>query len=586
MTLGVVGVGPAAVVDEHGRIAPLGTARSFEWLVAGEDRWHRPVDDRTVEQRYVDQLAITETTVRVPRGEIVARSYAVPSSGGGAWVILEFENASASPAAIALAVHGTALVGTAQADLLTLDSQPALWWTRRPSRFVLVGAPTSAEEPARPGETALLDEQSWHDLSERVVERLVADDTEDLAPGVQVLRIADDGAFGCGFVWPLPHRATLRLAVPVGAVESSQPVLPPFDAVLRGWSRQVEALARIDLPDARFGAAWTAAVRSLLVHVGAEALEPPIGSEDHWTVGDEAIAVRGLAVAGAAGDAARTLVLRLDAHLEHNWIDRAGRPTRVDPATAGAVLDALADTVLLADDPTLAEASLGPAMAFVRPLETLVDPGPRATLDRLGGALVRLGVGTLDRRRSRAASGNDVHPAVDDTDALAVALRRVRDLGGRMVWPGPGTGDDPTGAARTLLALRGLLVHEPLLSGPHAVVELLPDVPPDWYGRPVEIHDLPTAYGRVSFAVRWHGERPALLWQFDAWTSTPSPVTLRCPGLDADWSTTEPRGEALLTRPPLAEERLAPAAAPTTAAPTTAAPAPSGDPDGTGLSFS
>jgi hypothetical protein len=40
--------------------------------------------------------------------------------------------------------------------------------------------------------------------------------------------------------------------------------------------------------------------------------------------------------------------------------------------------------------------------------------------------------------------------------------------------------------------------------------------------------------------VRWHGERAALLWD------GPGGVTLRAPGLDADWSTTDAAGDALL----------------------------------------
>ena len=49
---------------------------------------------------------------------------------------------------------------------------------------------------------------------------------------------------------------------------------------------------------------------------------------------------------------------------------------------------------------------------------------------------------------------------------------------------------------------------------------------------------------RVSFAVRWHGERPAVLWEVDG----PPGLTLRS-GVDDSWSTTESRGEALWNVP-------------------------------------
>ena len=57
------------------------------------------------------------------------------------------------------------------------------------------------------------------------------------------------------------------------------------------------------------------------------------------------------------------------------------------------------------------------------------------------------------------------------------------------------------------------------------------------------MHDAPTRGGRVSYAVRWHGARPALLWECER------PIRLRAPGLDPGWSTTEARGETLLAAP-------------------------------------
>ncbi|MGH9034600.1 MAG: hypothetical protein ACRD0O_02465, partial [Acidimicrobiia bacterium] len=65
--------------------------------------------------------------------------------------------------------------------------------------------------------------------------------------------------------------------------------------------------------------------------------------------------------------------------------------------------------------------------------------------------------------------------------------------------------------------------------------------PPEWAGQDVEVHEAPTHFGRVSYAVRWHGERPALLWECER-----PGVRLTIPGLDRSWSTTEPTGEALL----------------------------------------
>ena len=73
---------------------------------------------------------------------------------------------------------------------------------------------------------------------------------------------------------------------------------------------------------------------------------------------------------------------------------------------------------------------------------------------------------------------------------------------------------------------------------------LLPSPAEEWKGENIAAHDVPTRFGRLSFAVRWHGTRPAVLWELHERDG--APVTLRARGLDPDWSTTQPKGEALL----------------------------------------
>ena len=77
-------------------------------------------------------------------------------------------------------------------------------------------------------------------------------------------------------------------------------------------------------------------------------------------------------------------------------------------------------------------------------------------------------------------------------------------------------------------------------------VTLLPDGLPDsWLGSACEAHGvMATDRHRVSWAIRWHGERPAVLWEVDG----PTGLRLRS-GVDASWSTTESRGEALWNAP-------------------------------------
>ena len=71
-------------------------------------------------------------------------------------------------------------------------------------------------------------------------------------------------------------------------------------------------------------------------------------------------------------------------------------------------------------------------------------------------------------------------------------------------------------------------------------------VPDTWLGQSWEAQDLPTAEGRLGFAVRWHGDRPALLWELVPHDDSSGVVEFTVPGLDPKWRSSELRGEALL----------------------------------------
>ncbi len=72
---------------------------------------------------------------------------------------------------------------------------------------------------------------------------------------------------------------------------------------------------------------------------------------------------------------------------------------------------------------------------------------------------------------------------------------------------------------------------------------VLTDWPAEWNGQSFDVRGTPTRRGPVSYSIRWHGERPALLWE------APEGTRLTVPGLDPTWSTSEARGEVLLAAP-------------------------------------
>jgi hypothetical protein len=82
---------------------------------------------------------------------------------------------------------------------------------------------------------------------------------------------------------------------------------------------------------------------------------------------------------------------------------------------------------------------------------------------------------------------------------------------------------------------------------PEGIAVLMPDGHRTaWLGQSLEAYGLLAPGGRtVSFAVRWHADRPAVLWEVVG----PAGLALAA-GCDPAWSTTEARGDALWAAPP------------------------------------
>lgn len=128
----------------------------------------------------------------------------------------------------------------------------------------------------------------------------------------------------------------------------------------------------------------------------------------------------------------------------------------------------------------------------------------------------------------------------DDVAAGDIGAAWLR-LADRNVAPPPV--EMPSGASAISWAESILAKGSP--SG--GVCELFPwGIPETWWGAPFDAHGLVgDPHRSVSFAVRWHGARPALLWEVNG-----SPgLVLNAGAADEAWVTTESSGETLLAAP-------------------------------------
>jgi hypothetical protein len=475
------------LVDPSGRLAIDGATWSLDWWVGAEDRWHRPADEAAVRQELVSASPVVETRVRIPSGDAVAHAYGARGPRGEDLAVLEVRNDSKLPVALALVVRPIGGGGIRsirlQGPALHVDGA-VLHLPRSPGRFAL----STADDPRD------------------ATEVLLAGDAEPVR--AHEVRCAA-GAAQAVLLFPVAHTASLRVALPLG--EGARPVdpgaLPSAVQVASGWATHSRGGARIEVPDRRLREVISGSVRQLLLD----------GSDEPIVV--RALAQMGLADGSAAG---------------------AGRPSRgwSTDEELGGVLAARADRWRL----LRAELADGESAQLAAAIERWAQRGEGG--DALDGRRALPVLAELFEAAGERTAAEDVRRiAAEEPAAASPPPPPIGELltaaGPTCTWSTVG-GPDPAAAARFLLAVRAHLVDDD-----GADLQLSPVVPDAWLGQGWEVHDLPTARGRLSFAIRWHGERPALLWELVPHPGE-GPVRLTAPALDPAWSSTEAAGEALL----------------------------------------
>lgn len=521
VALGPASSGPIAVVDGLGGVHEHTRRLVLRWAVHAGDGWSEPGHDgvRVVQQGRAG-AAVVETRVRVPSGELIHRCFAVVT-GERPSVVVELENASAVPVAVALGLHRSSLLGgdggstpalTAEAASVLADGEPVLFLDRPPA------APARADAP-------------------------------DHLP----------------VVVPVTHRSTARVLVAGPGAGWGREAIPSGERVVAGWQAHLVRGARLRADEPLADESWSTAVAGLLTATAIEHVPPPPGVT-RWVAADECRVAGALALAGFAAEAGPVLGSVLESC-------QAG-PLGPSVADEVAVLQAvtahgrvsgdlrlvdtfLVDLVAAADRVLRAGGRRRPRLARRRPSPHPV-PGGRSAVLGLAAAIAALGQPEAAAELAGAV-GDDPEPGRSGP-VLQAALERVDRIRRRNLrWPSEvddagrcvaGAGDDPRRAAEVVALVRAALVDDtppPGRADTAPVVAVLPRLLPIWWRRGLEVFGMPTAAGRLSFGVRWHGTRPALLWDLEPVAGVVGEdVVLRCPGLDPSWEGRGVTGDALL----------------------------------------
>ncbi|NLA35868.1 MAG: hypothetical protein GX868_09290, partial [Actinobacteria bacterium] len=431
---------------------------------------------------------------------------------GAPAVVVELENASPVPVAVALVVETTA-PATLHGNGLDVDGVGGLRLTRPAAGIV-----TAANDDA-------------------LLAALEAGEQSNAAAGDIV-----SGAIA--LLIPLPHAAHAVAAI--GSPRDGQPLaaeldrsaVPRIESIGRGWRahlatspelrsgvRRRDAMLREQLADVLMGPDWgvddaagVATVAEALARCGrvdlGEALDTLLNEQRSNgsfaaadPVGATAQVLRAIGATwsgGVSGDAGVRLleVAALGAH----FLDR--RRNRAAVASLGS------------------EVSFG----FESVIGLAEDLGESELASRFRQRCLALGVGS---------------PLVG-----ARADERIAALGGGLSFAD--AAGRPSVAQSAAFVIRATTE---LVADRADAVDLYPGYVASLAGNELDIESMPTRWGILSFSLRWHGRRPAVLWELSPWSerSPMRPFALTCASIDPTWRSTDRSGEALLAEPAEAE---------------------------------
>ena len=349
---------------------------------------------------------------------------------------------------------------------------------------------------------------------------------------------------------PLPHTAVATAVVHLGAGAPGAAArgpdvvdrerVPSVERVLSGWANHLHSAPRID---------WARVTADLGSH--AEAVtDLLIGTDEDASLELRAEVTEGRGLLGWTKDPGELIALAAAQH-------RTGRLRCDDPLRGtAAFLRATAAWWSAGMSRSLAEDLVGPVAAaghwLGRGRRRPSVVGLEAEMAAAIGAAITM-LTDLDQPEVAEDFGSMA--------AALVAAGGAASPSGVQVARSSDAGETAAnrGVAASCARIRGF--HSAAVRETVDGLELAPRWDLMDAGVDLEVHELPTRFGTLSYGVRWHGERPALLWELSvrgepavgaAPTQGASILTapiLTVPAIDPAWSTTETSGEALLAAP-------------------------------------
>jgi hypothetical protein len=580
--LGTLAHGVFGELDGAGAVQVGGRRWILDWWVGAQDRWHHPCNEASVRQVPIERTPGMRTTLRVPGGEVhhdavgaLARVQG-PGAGSTECVVVETTNGSPVPVALALAIRPWHLdapgsLSSLRIDdlVVSLDDVPALVLPRMPARIAhgRVGAPAVALARGK-----------------------------DQPP---VQEIAGEGDLEVALVFPLAHGANIRVVLPAhepprrrrdAPLDVSALVAPSVESVVKGWTAHDREDPDVGMPQDGWGSlvAWSGAMLRIAgPQELTRSMDPGAGRSAGADCGRRVTAVCEALAGLFAPELHDSMAAALCASQR-----RDGGVRMADGSDATAALLFVAAATLLGPrgelrveellDPVagalrylerrkaetgsmqarcvaVARSRLVPALVVADQVELAAEV-LRTTVEDLAGPLVASSLDAdppdSEARDSAFVVAEGIRSSLlagrpGAMDALSRHLARrgfagagdLLDAGGR---PCGSSGFDVAELAAIRLAILDGLVSE----GPRGPL-LLNGWSPAWVGQDLQCSRVPTAWGGVSLALRWHGSRPALLWEIDPVGGVRGEVVpeVRAPSLDRSWRAGGWTGEALLAEP-------------------------------------